>query len=885
MELTTAVRSPTDPAVPAVGDASDPSPRSLKPHLRLIPRRYVRRPRMIDRLSTGAPITLVVGPAGTGKTVAVAGWAAEHDDPVAWVNVLTATGAVDGFWPTIAEALGVRLTVAEADSNDAGKLLAGDAVLALVATLEETLERDVVLVIDNYHVAEGADLAASTALFLRHLPDRLRVIIVSRRVPLLPLDRIRVTGDLCEIDADDLQFSRADADQLLEMVAPTLQPRVADTIISASDGWVAALRLGTNAWLAGGREPSVPGVTIEHDDAVALQFGDLDTRLDHFVMHEVLGEESDDLVEFLSDIAVVHQASIGLAEAIADRGDAGELLDLAHCRGLFVSHGGVRRQYAIHPVVRRAVLTARERRDPTRKMACHARAAEWLERSDEVIGALEQWLQAGDHANALRLLSRRHVQLYEAGREPMVREVLAKLSPEATSRDVSSLIDLAWCQMLTDLPSFRENLEHAVWWSEHGGAVDADGARRLLALRGIAGLAHGDWQLAERESRAALDGHPAWHDDEILRTTWNDVARAIALSERWDDGADEVRELNVVLRRDRTRTLVLEATRALGLALAGCPVDALRVAGGVRTSTTLANLTVSSVELDCAEVIARRELGDAPDAAADLERLLTLDLGPQTYVRGLAAAELVQLHLDRGSVSDAAQAFCRLERVVTEEVRGPGGQAWLGRMGTILSIESGDHVQAAHWANAVEDPFWGPVSRARVLAATGGHAELVSATLDDAVARSPRHALIQAMLRASTAADPESAATWVESAVQIASANNMLQTIAAEGQVELIERIAWRLPSEWMDRLRRATAVGHSVVTADPSLLEPLTVRERDVLRFLPSRLTLAEIAGELYVSVNTLKFHLKVIYRKLGVNSRAEAAEIARSWGRIDQR
>jgi LuxR family maltose regulon positive regulatory protein len=60
-------------------------------------------------------------------------------------------------------------------------------------------------------------------------------------------------------------------------------------------------------------------------------------------------------------------------------------------------------------------------------------------------------------------------------------------------------------------------------------------------------------------------------------------------------------------------------------------------------------------------------------------------------------------------------------------------------------------------------------------------------------------------------------------------------------------------------------------------LCEPLTNRERDVLRFLPSRLTLGEIADELYISVNTLKFHLKVIYRKLGVKSRAEAAEIAR--------
>jgi LuxR family maltose regulon positive regulatory protein len=81
-----------------------------------------------------------------------------------------------------------------------------------------------------------------------------------------------------------------------------------------------------------------------------------------------------------------------------------------------------------------------------------------------------------------------------------------------------------------------------------------------------------------------------------------------------------------------------------------------------------------------------------------------------------------------------------------------------------------------------------------------------------------------------------------------------------------------------LDRLRRAAADGRPrSASRHLELTEPLTGRERDVLRFLPSRLTMREIADELFISVNTLKFHLKVIYRKLGVSSRAEAAEIAR--------
>jgi LuxR family maltose regulon positive regulatory protein len=106
----------------------------------------------------------------------------------------------------------------------------------------------------------------------------------------------------------------------------------------------------------------------------------------------------------------------------------------------------------------------------------------------------------------------------------------------------------------------------------------------------------------------------------------------------------------------------------------------------------------------------------------------------------------------------------------------------------------------------------------------------------------------------------------------------MLQTVASEGPdvLALVEPVAWGVPSEWMDRLRRAAGRAGIPMHAS-ALLDTLTDRERDVLRFLPSRLTVREIAAELYISVNTLKFHLRVIYRKLNVSSRAEAVEIVR--------
>jgi LuxR family maltose regulon positive regulatory protein len=130
--------------------------------------------------------------------------------------------------------------------------------------------------------------------------------------------------------------------------------------------------------------------------------------------------------------------------------------------------------------------------------------------------------------------------------------------------------------------------------------------------------------------------------------------------------------------------------------------------------------------------------------------------------------------------------------------------------------------------------------------------------------------------------DPFESEKHVIAAIERATGVGLLATVATEGYRvrELIERAAWRVPQEWLDRLRRLTrppAVSSVPVIHGP---EQLTARELEVLRLLASRLTLREIAGVLFVSQNTLKFHLRTVYRKLDVHGRAEALEMAKTLG-----
>jgi LuxR family maltose regulon positive regulatory protein len=357
------------------------------------------------------------------------------------------------------------------------------------------------------------------------------------------------------------------------------------------------------------------------------------------------------------------------------------------------------------------------------------------------------------------------------------------------------------------------------------------------------------------------------------------IVRPLALSEQWDDNDDVVRHAEVELMRDAERRLSFEGTRACGTALAGRPVDALRIAAGVRHAAAVTNMSILHTELAVAEALAHRELGDRSRGVAQLEVLADTPAEAMLYCRVLAMIELAHDHLDAGGLDEAWARFGEAQALVESARFGPDVHNWLARVATRLCVADGDLVPARRWAEQIDDPFWRGIGVARVQLAAGDRAGSAAA-LDTTVSRCPRHSVVSGLLRAHVVDDHEEAMKHAESAIELAAEHGMLQTVVAEGPqaVEFAERAGWRVPADWLDRLRRTIAeirVQPSPHRAEP--IEPLTDRERDVLRFLPSRLTVREIADELYVSVNTLKFHLKVIYRKLGVSSRAEAAEVAR--------
>ncbi len=852
------------------GDAAAPGRLAL-------PKQHLRRERFDALFSTDARLTSVVAGAGTGKSMAIGAWIERTGGSARWVEPGSSAASGRSLWLSIADAFGVSLARPGDDSRTPG-VPVGDLVIRLTEAIDDLPDTGDLLVIDGFDF-RGPPLgdeefdAAALPLFLRRLPPRIRVFIVGRRALPPALDRIRAQGEMVEVGFDELRFTADESAGLLDVLVPGADAEFVDAVMTAADGWAVPLALGANVWRSGGA-----GTALE------ARLEQLDRLVASYVRHEVLDGEDPGLVDLLVDVSVVDAVTAPLAAAITGRNDAVDVLERAEDHSLLVSRLGVRNWYVLHSAVRRVLVDEGERRDIERARTARRRAATWLQEHGDTLPALDQWLHVGDTAAALHLLADRQVSLYDAGFEGTVRDLVRRLAAHTAITDPAGMADLAWSQLLVDRAAYLRCVDEVRWWSSHDGVVDDQTARRLHGLVAVAALIQGELTVCADEARLALDGHPSWWTDPMVRTMWNNIARTKALDEQWSESSDEIRHLTVVLRRDADRTIVLEATRALGLALAGRPVDALRVAAGIRRSAGMSDLVFSQAELDLTDVLARHELGDAPDALESLQRLVELPVEPSTYVRAVAARQLADIHVATGSATSARAAFEQLRTLTDDEVPGAAGTDWTARVGVALSLREGDTTAASDWAARIVDTFWGPISRARI-ALHGGHEAAAIDHVAVAVPRCPRHELVAQLLSARLEPDRTASSAIVERAAWLAHSTGMLLTLAGDGDLAHIERVAWRIPTPWMDRLRRASANLQREVATPSALIDPLTDRERDVLRFLPSRLTLSEIAAELFISVNTLKFHLKVIYRKLGVNSRSEAAAYARSWGHVEKR
>lgn len=869
----------------ATVEAADPDVKFAVP----LATHLVSRPRLHARLTAGlqSSCTLIAAPAGWGKTLLAGSWLAEGgaDRAAAWVSLGPADDDVRALWTAVATA--IAPVIGERAAADLGQVVTDDAVENVPGRVAAALAGDgtaVVLVLDNLHEITSLAVHESLLRLVRRPPRGLRFVVTTRRDPPWPLDRLRLAGVLTEVRAADLAFGVDETAALLGQLGIDLDDAHVGRLVERTEGWAAGLRLAA-LQLQGGADPAGFVDAFSGDDhAVAA-----------YLLTEVIDRQTPELVDFLVRVSFVDLVSADLADALTgEQTGAATLAELA-ASNLFVhAVGPGGRWYRLHRLIADVLRTRIT--DPRTVRDVHRRAAEWYRRHRMPLDAARYALRGGLWPLAVELLGIHGLGLVIRGsaRELDVllsavpRDVLLGQPELATtlaaariflgaSREVRELVAAA-AAGVADLPAPRaERLRVVLDLVETGHArvrgdlvALATAARRVpddprtlsglglagwdvipllvLSGAGTAELWTGDAVAAEKHLRAAVET-TQWSG--LLRPHLNAASQlALLLAERGDLNAAQADAQAAVRRATEAGWTVTAQAVTAYLALAWVSLDRSEPEGVDRWLGRVAEVEAVApephVQLAAAALNAlrRADTGDWEGARTALRATTRLtESAPAVLADRMVLVE-AELLRRNGDLRQAAEVLTMLRGPVTPHIVHA-----LAR----LHLAGGD-AAAAEQSLASFPPVLGTV-RQRV--DRGILCTLIAAERDQGAAL---QLLEDALLTA--------APLGLRRPFRVEASG--LRTLLGK-RIEAGTAVA----AFAVDLLRRMSGQHDRPLPA--SLVEALTEREQVVLRYLASTLSNTEIAAELYLSVNTVKTHQRMVYRKLGADGRRDAVRRAK--------
>ena len=360
----------------------------------------VPRARLEDRLDWAASkLTVVVAPAGWGKTSLLTGWAhrVAATTPVAWVSLDEADDEPIRFWSYVIAALrrvSDQISTAALDAlRSSNEGLLSQALPTLLNELAEASTAHV-LVLDDFQVITSHEVHESLEFVVAYLPPTLRIVIASRQDPPLPLARMRVRGELTEVRADDLRFSREESRALMTAVAATeLDADLTSALWEQTEGWPAGLQLAA--------------LTVRDStaaDAIRNISGS-DRHLFDYFAAEVFPALAPAQRELLVRAVPLELLSGSLCDAALDvHGSAAVLAELERADLFVVALDRDGEWYRCHPLLRDAMMRTPDGRSARTDGAVLRRAAQWFEAHDRIDDAVRHLLEAGDAGAAAELL-------------------------------------------------------------------------------------------------------------------------------------------------------------------------------------------------------------------------------------------------------------------------------------------------------------------------------------------------------------------------------------------------------------------------------------------------------------------------------------------------
>jgi LuxR family maltose regulon positive regulatory protein len=852
----------------------------------------VARPRLLAMLGA-ARVTVVVAPPGSGKTVLVRSWIdnAGLADGVAWVSSGRDERDPQRFWLSVVGEL--RQTgpgSALVQPLTAAPDLDGWAVIERLLTDLVPLADRIWLVVDDVHEL-GQEVLRQLELLIMRAPPELRFVLATRHDVRLGLHRLRLEGELTEIRAADLRFSLADAEELFAVAGVDLPTPSVQSLVDRTEGWAAGLRLAAL---------SVAG----HPDPVkfAAEFSGTERTVAEYLLAEVLDRQPEPVRRLLLRTSILGRVNGELADLLTGEPGGERLLqDLEQANAFVVSVDGARSWFRYHPMFAGLLQLELRRTEPGELASLHRAASAWFEGHGFGTEAVRHAQAAGDWGLAAKLLTGCWPVLYLDGRPAAIHELLAGFPAQARAAH-AVLAAVAAADELA-----RGSLEKAGRYLELAGqgapAVSEDVQVELLlgVVRLLYARQRGNPQAVAEEARR-LQVSAAATDAALADELHALVLISLGRTEVWASRSAEAHghlEQGIAVAHRAGRPYLEFTGLAYQAAIELSSVPHARVAERATQAFELAErhgwTDEPAAGLACAiagTVLAwQGRPADAEAWVLRAERALRAEAEPAAGTRVYHARGL--LELARGRDFEAAAAFTSGVQVAQQLTMPhyfvPRSQALLlHALVRLGDTDRAEQVLAGLDVMARDRGDMRVAGAALRLAQAGPHAAAaaLAPVLDNSAPGLHRNVMLWARLLEAIVqdalGDSRGAEDALEQALDHAEPNGSVLPFLLYPAPGLLERQArYRTGHAALigEILSLLSGNGPAPPPGGPGMpMEPLSESELRVLRYLPTNLSAPEIAGQLYISVNTVKTHMRNLYAKLGTHTRAEAVNRARS-------
>ncbi|MFL6661328.1 MAG: LuxR C-terminal-related transcriptional regulator [Rhizobacter sp.] len=873
------------------------------------PQRSVSRAGPLQALQRGLDrkLTVLVAPAGFGKTTLLAEWCRGlqgEGHPVAWL-------AVDADDDDLAQLAAYVITALHRAAGEAGRraaqLLADDplapAKLVLSVLLADitAFGRRVVLVLDDIDRVASPAIQETLFRLLRYAPDNLHVVLAGRSAPPIPLSYFLLRDQLTLLDAEPLRFDAAEAQDFFARVAGAeLAPDDARRLVDATEGWVAGLQLASLSL----RDTKGP-LPLE---ASLARTG---REVDAYLAENVLTQVPPAVLEFLLATAVLERLTPALCDAVTGRADARDMLDWLESHNLFIrAVDDSATWYRYHALFRDHLGRRLARRGAADAAALHRAASRWFAAEALWPEAVRHALAAGDTAQAAHWVEQCAMRLVEDGDARTVLSWVAKLPAEALAGQVRLRLAHAWALAMTLQTAELGPALAALQGDIEAGGTGIDTAlhRELLAVRGVMAALEDDSVEALRIGQEIASLRPvagSW----VAEMGETVLAYGLMYAARFD----EVERLKAaappapVAGRPVHAQVYRRGVLGLAAWLAGDLREAARLFEGAlafaestvgRLSAAAAlpagYLTVAMYEWNELARVAELLQGrvDIASETASISSVTGMYLASARLAALRDAADEARRWLDQGATLAARRRWLRMQVVL-------GGEA------VRLDLQQGRVTQAERAVAALQallpaaEPqprsalteAWHGVraAKARVLLSRGHAAEAAAIfeaqAADAAAAGMPyreARSRIGLALALAAAGRPADALQALSAALAYGQSQGLVRSVIDEGEAARKLLLALqRQPSAgghgaYLEQLLSAFGHRTSPAAAAPETAPAarLSAREVEILDFIAQGLSNKEIARALRVAPETIKWHLKNIYEKLNVSTRVQAVQ-----------